>query len=111
MSLLNDLLLSCVRKCGKIVKLQDYKLHLAGNCTSHYEEMNSPSKVTLRDMLCKPSSSPATPAELKAAHHLVRRIIHQGEGTSTAPGVITVPTCGQVSSVLVRAFIRFLNYT
>ena len=71
MSLVNDFLISCVRKCGKTVKLQKYEKHLKGSCKSHYEEMSSQSKVTLRDVLSKPSTSPATPAEVKAAHHLV----------------------------------------
>ena len=97
LSLLSDLLISCIRKCGKEVKLQDYERHLAGNCKSHYEVTNSPSRMTLSDVLCKPATSPATPVELKAAHHLVRRIMHQGKGTSSGPGVITVPTRGQVS--------------
>ena len=61
MSLLNDLLLSCVRKCGNLVKLKHYEDHLNGNCSSHYEVMNSPTKVTLRDVLCKPSTTPASP--------------------------------------------------
>ena len=95
LSLLSDLMLSCIRKCGKAVKLQHYEKHLTSNCKSHYEEeMNSPSKMTLQDILRKPATSPATPAELKAAHHLVRRLMNQEEGTSSAS--ITVPTHGQV---------------
>ena len=97
LSLLSDLLLSCIRKCGKEVKLQHYERHLAGNCKSHYEVTNSLSKMTLSDVLCKPAIFPASPVELKAAHHLVRLIMNQGEGTSSGPGVITVPTRGQVS--------------
>ena len=56
--------------------------------------MNSPSKMTLQDVLRKPATSPATPAELKAAHHLVRCLMNQEEGTSSAS--ITVPSRGQV---------------
>ncbi len=98
LSLLKDLLLFCIR-CSRAVKLEEYSLHLAGNCRSHCAIMNSPSKVTLRDVLDKPSTSPATPAELRTAQHLVRRIISQDEGSSTA-GVISVPTSGQASQIL-----------
>ena len=94
LALLSDLLISCIRKCGKEVKLQHYERHLAGNCKSHYEVTNSLSKMTLSDDFCKPATSSATPVELKAAHHLVRRIMNQGEGTSNGPGVITVRTRG-----------------
>ena len=57
LSVLNDLHITCVRKCGKSVKMRHYQEHLAGNCRSHYEDLNSPSKVTLQDVLDKPSSS------------------------------------------------------
>ncbi len=82
-SLLNDVLVKCIRKCGKTVKVQHYQHHLAGNCRSHYEDLNSPSKVTLRDVLDKPYTSPATTTEMKATSHLVRRLLCQ-EGSSSS---------------------------
>ncbi len=42
--------------------------------------MDSPSKITLRDVLGKSSKSPATPVEARAAHSLVKRLLNQGEG-------------------------------
>ncbi len=98
LSVLDDLHITCVRKCGKSVKIRHYQEHLAGNCRSHYEDLNSPSKVTLRDVLDKPSSSPATSAEMMATHHLVRRVLCQEDSSSGASGIITVPTGGQGSN-------------
>ena len=83
MSLLNDLVVSCTKKCGSVVKLANYGYHLSSNCRSCCEDVNSPSKVTLRDVISKPSTSPATPVELKATCHLVKRLMQQGEGSSS----------------------------
>ena len=105
MSLLNESVVSCIRKCGKMVKLQDYSHHLDHKCKTHYVNTNSPSKVTLKDVLCKPTTSPATVLERKAAHHLVRRLIYHGEGSSKATGVIKVPTSGQVNTYYHCTFI------
>ena len=84
MSLINDLVVTCIRKCGNIVKLEKYGEHLSSNCRNCCENVNSPSKVTLRDVPSKPSTSPATSVEVKAAHHLVKRLLHQGEESSTS---------------------------
>ena len=64
-SLLNESVVACIRKCGNMVKLQDYSNHLDTRCKSHNVNMNSPSKVTLKDVLCLSTTSPATPVELK----------------------------------------------
>ena len=40
--------------------------------------------MTLRDVLSKPSTSPATPVELKATCHLVKHLMQQGEGSSSS---------------------------
>ena len=98
LSLLNESVVVCIRKCGNMVKLQDYSNHLDTRCKSHNINMNSPSKVTLKDVLCQSTTSPATPVELKAAHHLVRRLMHHGESSSSAPGVVRIPTSGQVNN-------------
>ena len=92
-SLLNESIVVCYRKCGNMVKLQDYTQHLNNHCTTHHVN-NSPSKVTLKDVLSQPSTSPATPVERQAAQHLVRRLMHQEQG---APGVVHIPTGGQVN--------------
>ncbi len=69
-------------------------MHLTGHCKVYSEDINSPSKVTLRQVLSKPSTSPATLAEVKATHQLVRRALMSEEGQSSAPAakMITVPS-------------------
>ena len=52
---------------------------------------------TLEEVTSKTPTPPATPAEAKAAHHLARRIMDHGDGSSDSQGVITVRTGGQVS--------------
>ncbi len=96
MSLLNDSVLFCIRGCGKMVKLQEYKQHLDSRCKSFIVNADSPSKVTLKDVMRKSTSTPATPAETKAAQNLIRRLINQGNSDSNTPGVLKVSTSGQV---------------
>ncbi len=91
-SLLSESIVVCYRKCGNMVKLQDYNQHLNNHCSTHHV-INPPSKVTLKDVLSLPSTSPATPVERLAAQHLVKRLMHQEQG---APGVVQIPTGGQV---------------
>lgn len=96
-SLLESLLVHCTKKCGKLVKLREYKLHLNTKCKSHYDQLAySPSKMTIKEILAKPSTSPATPAEVRVAEHLVRRMMDDGTSTSSQ-GVVKVRTRGQVS--------------
>ena len=65
----------------------------AGNCQGYYHhQVDSPSKMTLRDVLAKPVTQPATPAEVRAAGHLVRRILDRAPKEQ----VVRVPTRGQV---------------
>ena len=99
LSLVEGVLVQCVRGCGIIVKLGQYQLHLNGACQSHYHQLaNSPSKVTISEVLSKPSTSPATPAEVKVAEHLVRKIMDQSSGD--AKGVFKIPRRGQVSKLI-----------
>ena len=73
--------------------VKNYSMHLAGHCKIYYEDVNSPSKVTLRDVFSKPSTSPATIAEVKATHQLVRRALMSDEGQSSGTAkMITVPS-------------------
>ena len=65
LSLLSDLVLPCNR-CGKLVKTNEYTRHLSSNSRP---VLNSPSEVTLKDVLTRPVSTPATQMERK---HLVR---------------------------------------
>ena len=57
----------CTKNCGKMVKLGSYIKHLKDQCRSHYEVIKSPS---IKDILSRPTSLPATPAEKKIAEHL-----------------------------------------
>lgn len=92
-TLLSDLLLHCA-KCTKLVKVSEYMRHLDSNCEQFSQPvMNSPSKVTLKDVLSKPVSTPATPMERRVTEHLVRRLLDE----SPEEKVIKVPTRGQVS--------------
>lgn len=94
-SLLQDLLVLCKGGCGKLVKLVQYKQHLKGKCKSHYDRsIHSPSRMTIQDVLSRPTSSPATPAEVKVAEHLVRKLMDPS--TSSTQGVLKVKTSGQV---------------
>ncbi len=75
LSLLEEVVISCVKNCNNQVIIKNYSMHLAGHCKVYSEDINSPSKVTLRQVLSKPSTSPATLAEVKATHQLVRRAL------------------------------------
>ena len=77
--LVEDLLINCNRHCKNIVRAVQYRDHLAANCQGYYHQLvDSPSKMTIKVVLAKPTTSPATPAEIRAAGHLVRRIIVDG---------------------------------
>lgn len=82
-----------------MVRVESYKKHLQEQCRTHYtyQVIDSPSKITIGEVLSRPTDLPATPAEKKVAEHLVRKIInHQGDSDSRE-GVVRVPTRGQVS--------------
>ena len=66
-------------------------MHAQNKCLSHYKVSDSPSKVTMSDMLSRRTNLPATPAERKVAGHLVKKILNQN-----CNGVLKVPTSGQV---------------
>ncbi len=116
LSLLEDVVVPCCRNCNNVVKVKDYGRHLAGNCKGFYVNINSPSKVSLRDVLSKSATSPASLAEVKATHQLVRRVLMSEEGSSSSPGTaktITVPSGvgGQVRSLFFIILIKYLNMT
>ena len=97
-ALLEDLPVICSRGCGKVVKLLEYKSHLQGKCKSHYhQDLNSPSRMTLSDVLARPTSTPSTPGEAQVTEHLVRRLFPQ-DRSSTEAAIAQVKTRGQVSS-------------
>lgn len=103
MSLRNDLLVKCVKGCGGAVRLQDYVKHCDSKCGIFQQNIDSPSKVTLKDVLAKPSTSPATPAEVRAAHSLMKRLMNQGESSTSSPPVLKVGSSrGQVCRNLIN---------
>lgn len=109
-SLVESLVVNCGKRCGKLVRVGQYHQHLAGNCKSHYHQLvDSPSKMTIRDVLAKPTTSPATPMEMRAAEHLVRRIM-EDQGSTSSEGVVKVRTRGQVSKEQTVSIHALLNW-
>ena len=94
LSLLAGVLVYCGKGCGKLVRHDSYDKHVAGNCQGHYHhQVDSPSKMTLQDVLARPVTVPATPAEIRVAGHLMRRMLDSDPNEQ----VVRVPTRGQVS--------------
>ena len=96
-NLLSGLLVTCSKNCGRLVRAGQYTKHLDSKCTEHFHiQVNSPSRMTLRDVLSKPAAVPPTPAEKKVANHLVKRLLNDNPEQ-----VIRVASSrGQVSRVL-----------
>ena len=93
----------CIMECGKLVRVGQYQEHLKGACRSHYTQLgDSTSKVTISEVL---ATSPATPAEVKVAKHLVTKIMDQ----SSSSDVFQIPTRGQVSTMRIQLII--INHT
>ena len=61
-------------------------------------QVNSPSRMTLRDVLSKPAAVPPTPAEKKVANHLVKRLLN--DNPEQVIRVASSRGQGQVSRVL-----------
>ena len=96
-NLLSGLLVTCSKGCGRLVRADQYTKHLDTNCTGHYHiQVNSPSKMTLRDVLSKPAIAPPTPAEKKVAKNLFERLLND----SPEQVIRVASTRGQVSRVL-----------
>ena len=87
--LLGDLKVVC-STCKMTTTARQYKLHLASHCQGHYE-LASPSRVSARDILQRPTTAPTLPVERRVAEHLVRRLLIESEST-----VVKIPTRGQV---------------
>ena len=69
---LEGLLVDCFKK---IVRIKNYKKHLQEQCRSHYtyQMIDLPSKMTISEVLSRPTNLPATPVEKKVAEHLVKK--------------------------------------
>ena len=46
LSLLEEVVISCVKNCNNQVMVKNYSMHLAGHCKVYSEDIKSPSKVT-----------------------------------------------------------------
>ena len=90
MDLLAGLLVNC-KKCQRPVKASIYQQHLDTGCTAHVV-LDSPSRHSLREVLNAPADAPATPVEVRAAGHVLQRMLQQGESGN----IIRVPTKGKV---------------
>ena len=51
MSLLLDIVVKCAKGCGGAVRLDDYSQYCDSNCQRFRENLDSPSKITLKDVL------------------------------------------------------------
>ena len=80
-----------------MVRLENYKKHIHEQCKSHYTVSDTPSRVTISDILSRPLNLPATPVKKKVAEHLVQTIINSQSESDSREGVLKVPTSGQVS--------------
>ena len=78
----------CVRECGKIIRVCQYQQHLKGACQTHYHQLvDSPTKVTISEVLSRSSTSPATPTEARVAEHLIKKFIDK----ESPEGFIKIP--------------------
>lgn len=94
-SLMEGLLVHCGRGCGRVVRLASYRKHLDSRCRSHYDmDIHSPSRMTIKDVLSKPASTPASAVEKKVAEHLVKKMLDESPDTK----VVKIPTRGQAST-------------
>ncbi len=107
--LLGSLWVECTAEgCTKVVKARNLRKHLKSGC-KHYSETStdSPSRVSLRDILSQPMTTPTTPAEKMVLRSFFRR-----EEASNPHRTVTVETAGQVlytHATLFTAYIQFVS--
>ncbi len=88
-----SLLLRCeCLGCGKAVQLHQLRDHVESGCQR--TELNSPSKLTVGQILSRRLDAPPTSAEQRVATSVVKRLIN----TSPSSGHVSLPTAGQVST-------------
>ena len=92
MQILGGLTLSC-KECHQPVQAAQYLDHLNSKCRTGVV-VESPSKLTVAEILATPTITPPSAIEKKAAGNILKRIMTQD---STATCAIKVPTSGQVS--------------
>ena len=99
--MLGELLLTCDEtSCSDIVALKNLKKHVTSGCKHDTHNTFSPSKLTVRQIISRPLTSPPTSAEKTAASRVVKRMLgcSNEPSTSTSPSgpIIKLPTAGQV---------------
>lgn len=93
MSILGSQLVNCIRGCNRTIQAEQYIPHIQSQCQNFFEHStNSPSRVTIQDLLEKDKASPTTPTEKKVAEHLIKRLMAESEQGR----ILQVPTRGQV---------------
>ena len=85
--LLRDQRLRC-QECGHTTTAGQFSEHRGSLCQGHFER-TSPSCLSVRDILDRPTTAPSLPVERQMAAHLVRRFL-------SSERVVTIPTRGQV---------------
>ena len=85
--LLRDQRLRC-QECGHTTTAGQFSEHRGSLCQGHFER-TSPSRLSVRDILDRPTTAPSLPVERQMAAHLVRRFL-------SSERVVTIPTRGQV---------------
>jgi len=95
--LLGSLWVECTSEgCAKLVKARNLTKHLESGCRQHIETAtDSPSRVSLRDVLSQPMTTPTTPAEKRVFRSLFRR-----EEATNPCSTVTVETAGQVCTLI-----------
>ena len=76
--------------CRETVRLEQLNNHLKSNCTDRITAP-SPSKLTVGQILCRPTDAPPTPTEKKVATSVIKRLLHTSDSE-----VVSLPTAGQV---------------
>jgi hypothetical protein len=76
-----------------VVRADNFMRHLESSCKDFYESsIDSPSRLTVKDMLSRSTNHPITGSEKRVAENLIKRMIAE----HPQEAVVRVPTRGQV---------------
>lgn len=93
--LLKSLLVECEKPgCKRITRVEHYSSHLQSSCKEYFEgSVNSPTRVTVGEILAKESSNPITRTEQRVAENLIKRLM----ADNSEQDIVHIQTRGQVS--------------
>lgn len=92
-TLLKGLLVNCPQGCRMVVRADKFIGHVESKCRDFYESSSdSPSRLTVKEMLSRSSNHPVTHSEKKVAENLIKRMMAE----SSDEAILRVPTRGQV---------------